>query len=652
MAKEMYNPLNMESLKPSNLGGVNPDRVKTTIDKEPVEEIISPRRFINREVERRQYIPGRTLYSFDWRAGVRRLSGAALLTTSLLATAGVNIGEEKRSGGDNEKLTNDKIISDALETTDIKAIAHQAQEVVSKIVDVDFMQRFMIKDADGNETFNPGAFIIPFSVALTRDCKAKTDIEIKVPYDFARTFKEIDVKNPEAREQMVAKLVEFITSEAQNQIVIRGIAGLTDTTLVYDNAKNVAYVGKPAIDLGRMDISDVVFTGKASAEVDKQTPSGFNEGIESLKGENPENEKLAQERLGDMHPILVEALKKAGVADSVLNNIKESSMEYNLVDEQINDLAKIAQDVMGTSIGGNEKIAYDLVQEINKSNPDILKKINANPEYVEIIEKYITDQRSVDINFSAEVEFKKTDVFNIALPLPLLLLFIPGIKTRKQNGRTIIVKDTVREEIPAIKQSWMKENIVSVKRRLFSEKTPKTLDEERSFHDVYESINLSESPWDTHTLLQHMLLEEVGPSLNKDTKEPLIDYLEIADKCLEYMYSSTRNEGVTKGTYPTAEDAQRKIVEELLEMWEHHDAETYPMEGIDMKTVVNYRDSEQVIYWAKTLAYEFVHIAQKTSTLEEFRDLLEKHIQESFEAREAQNGKNRNIFAVSDYIKA
>jgi hypothetical protein len=647
MSKEIYNPLDINPVNPENINKINSDRAEIDTETVEVEEIISPRHFVDRAVMRSRNISEPTQYFFDWSAGVRRLSGRMLLGATILATGVANIGEEKRAGSDNEKLINDKNISRALETTDIETIAHQAQEAVSRIVDFDFMQRFLIKDVDGNETFNPGAFVIPFSVAITGDCKAKTEIEIRVPYDFARTFKEIEAKNPEARDEMVEKLVQFITSEAQNQIVIRGIAGYTDTALVYDSAKNVAYAGKPAIDLGKMDINNIVFTGKASAEVGEDVASGINQGVASLKGENLENQKLAQDRLEDMRPLLNEALKKAGVKEEVLANIQESSVEANLVDSQIKDLAKIAQDVMGLSVDGDEKDAYGLIKELNNANPDILAKINDNPEYVEIIQKHITGERTVNINFSAEVEFKKVDVFNIALPLPLLLLLVPGLRAVRGAQRTIIVKDYEKVEVPAVKQLRSEERIVDAKRRLFSEKTPTRLDEERSFHEVYDGVNLSERAQDTHTLLQHMLLEEVGPSLNDLTKEPLINYLEIVDKSIGFMYSNTREDGIEKGSYSTSEDAQRKITEELLEMWEKHDAKTYPMKGIDMQTVLNYRDSEQVVYWAKMLAYEFVNIAQKASSREDFIDLLEKGIQEAFETRTSQNGRDRNIFVIS-----
>jgi len=657
MFKEGYDPTKIDSATSGNIKNINPDRATVSLETKEMEEIISPKRIIDREIMRKYNIPGLPQFYFDWSAGVKRFSKNTALAVALLATVGANIGEEKKNGGDNENLTDNKNISDALKTTDVETIAHQAQDVVSKIVDVDFMQRFTVKDKDGKESLNPGAFVIPFSVAISRDCTAKTDIEIRIPYDFARTFREISEKNPEAREELVEKLVKFINSEIQNQTVIRGIAGLTDTALIYDNKKNEAYAGKPAVDFGHMDISNIAITGKASAEVDKKTKSGINQGEGSLKGENPENVELARKRLKNLRPIIIEALERTGVDKSALENIKTSSIESNLLDSQIANLAKMSHDILGDSVADDEKAAYDLVQEINKSNPVVMKAINNNPKYVEMIKDYITDQRSVNIGFTADVEFGKTDVFNVALPLPLLLLLIPGIRVQKTQGRTIIVKDYVEEEVPEVKTIKSIETVATAKRRLFSEKTPTELDKERSFHDIYESVDLSERAQDTHALLQHMLLEEVGPSLNDSTREPMIDYEKITRTCMESLYSDT-GDGVKKGSYPTIEDSQRKTTEALLDMWEKHDMETYKMKGIDIKTVLNYRHSDKVIFWAKTLAYDFVSIALEAASKSEdvteltkridFVEILERHIQQAFETREQQGGENRNIFVVSN----
>lgn len=96
-------------------------------------------------------------------------------------------------------------------------------------------------------------------------------------------------------------------------------------------------------------------------------------------------------------------------------------------------------------------------------------------------------------------------------------------------------------------------------------------------------------------------------------------------------------------------------------MWEKHDMETYKMNGIDIKTVLNYRHSDKVVFWAKTLAYDFVSIALEAAPKSEdvtelakridFVEILERHIQQAFETREKQGGENRNIFVVSDKIE-
>ena len=82
-------------------------------------------------------------------------------------------------------------------------------------------------------------------------------------------------------------------------------------------------------------------------------------------------------------------------------------------------------------------------------------------------------------------------------------------------------------------------------------------------------------------------------------------------------------------------------------MWEKHDAFTYQMPGIDTETVLNYRHSDHIVYWAKTLAYAFVRLMQETHTTEEMRNALLEQIDQVSRSGDSQGGSNRNLFVQS-----
>jgi hypothetical protein len=513
-------------------------------------------------------------------------------------------------------------------------------------MNIDFIHRFQTLDENGNEQFNPGAFMIPVAVELTESCKTRVDVEVHVPYHFARTFSEINAKNPEERNAIVERLSELIKKQIQDEVTIHGIAGVTETALVYNRAQGT--LGKtPRVDLNDLHIENIIATGKASTEAEQSILAA---GSESMSRFNPENETLASNRLNDTLPLLREAFEKAGADTSVIENISGISYEQDLHDGQVNQLARIADQVLGVDVVSTpEEKAYTLVQEINAGNSAAIQALAAHPEWQETFDTLITNNRGVDISFTVTGEQDKTSVYNIPIPLPLLLLLIPLFKMRRgpktvdrfENARLVNhKKETLTETTYTTKH---------VARRLFSETTPKNLSENRSFHEVYDSINLSERPQDTYLLYQHMLLEEVAPSLPEfaSMPEPMINYEEISNRTREYLYSDARKNEVHKGSYETTDEAERFMTEELLSMWERHDAATYPMEGIDIKTVLNYRHSEDVVYWAKTLAYHLTDLTLNTQTSTEFRKKLEDVISQALKSRRASKNSDRNTRVTS-----
>jgi len=623
---------------------INPDRVD--IDHHvDVEKIVTehPPRTIEGTVP--YQLPNRYGVEFDpiVRPGAAKLAGLL----GLMGTIGVNMGVEYRSGSQNEKLNDPKIIEHILKTIDAETFARAVEEQVCSTIDAAFMHRFSTRDEHGTEAFNPGGFIIPFAISLSEQCRAKVDVEIHIPYHFARTFTEVASKNPQSREHLVTKLADFIRQEAHNQLVVRGVAGVTETTLVLNRQENILEVqsGKPKVDFGKFDVEQITLLGTSSAEAEA---SSMHQKSESLQGFNPENLQLAQQRLKEFMPLLKPALEKAGVDLKVLEQAQSYTYEHNLVENEIKELADAADAILGGSIQGTDAArAYALIEEYNSNNQAIRDTLEQNPQYAQLIKKHIENQRGVRIEMRVDTEYNRETVHPIVLPLPLFLLLFGGVRITKVPGQIVHIPVKSSEYVPDT-VSYVEHDIFNpVKRRLFSETTPADMSEERSFHDVYDSIDLSERARDTHALLEHMLLEEILPSLDPETEEPMINYDAIANAGREFLVSDERRFAVQKGRYETSKEAELHMTNQLLEMWEQHDAHFYPMEGIDVQSVLNYRHSDKVVFWAKTLAHCFVRLIKETTTTDEFRERLSAEILKAQRNRTITGGSDRNMFVQS-----
>lgn len=625
---------------PVPVPGVNPDRVRFMNRPEVVGKVVEPARTeVSYGEVRRSW--GRPVFEWARNTKAGRWFWGTLAAAGIM-TAATNITNEQERGAEPTTTTAESV-RQSLDTIDMETMARQIQDEACRWdwADLDSMHRFTYRDAEGNDRFNPGGFLIPMAVELTEHCRAKVNVRVDIPYHLANTFSEILVRNPERREEIIQRLSRFITQQVQDRLEVRGLAGVTGTSMVYDRAHNRI---SSTIDLGRLDISDMTVTGEASAEAEA---SRQNAGVPSLTGANPENVRLAHDRLADSMPLIREAFERAGVSPDVLENIREVSYERDLVDSQVHELAQISRQVLGESVTGTDaELAYELVQEVNAGNPQVRATLDRNPAFAAKIREYIDNNRGVEISFEAETTRDKTTVYNVAIPWPLFLLMLPLLKIGWRSGLKEVVRQT--REVPAVWREELVDMPKAVARRLFSETTPAELDKERRFEEVYDSINLGENPRDTHLLLEHMLIEEVEPSLYEETKEPMIDYEEVVNAAREYLRSDTRKGEVSKGSYSTVGEAERKTAEMLLSMWERHDAATYPMEGIDLTTVLNYRHAPHVVYWAKTLAEFFVSHAERTTTREEFRQELTRVIDELRANRTQEGGVNRNLFVQSE----
>ena len=624
--------------------GVNPDRVKIeTADSKAWDELRKSTKHVLVEKA-----PSWSLVGAG-KNRVRLFARAALASLALLTFAG-NAGVERR--------TPVRAGHEVAETLSARDFLVRVNDEINRIVSVDFIDRFSTIDAEGNRIFNPGALVFPVSVGVTSAQNFQVAIELNIPYDWARTFREVQQTDPARAEELKTQLVEQLREQVRNQVIIHGIPGLTNSTAVWNaHGAQLAVAENGTIvppGTSRLAVDEAVITGYASDEATEAS---------SLGSGDAQNETLAASRGEDLKPLILEALRSAGFDVENVDSVSLQETENYLTPAEIDDLADIAyrQSRWEREGGMPEEWAMRTIFAYNHG-----EGLDLTPADTALLERVLNQQRRVDAVVTATGTEHTFRTWNVGLFLPLALMLV-GLQ-RNPGGKSIKLAP-FRERVSVIEITR-----AAVARRIFSESTPRTLNTERDFNAVYDSVSLTgerrDRDEDLQRMRQHMLVEEVLPSLNPRTKEPFIDYLQIANEALRYMYSDSRKDGIKKGRYPTSGEAQRFIAEKLVEMWEHHDQATYPMSEsplgpIDIKKVLNYRHSEHVVTWAKLLAEQLVSVSQqlyaaKNEALKgaSGREVLPIVTRDEFEAslrrRIAANAQatggysDRNVFVVSN----
>ncbi len=574
-----------------------------------------------------------------------RLFGTAALASLALFTAVGNLSVEKRT-----PARAGHQVEHALNARDFLV---RVNDEFNRVVSVDFINRFATTDEHGNRVFNPGAIVFPLSVGVTSEQNFNVNVQLNIPYDWARTFREVQQTDPARAHALKAELVAQLREQIRNQVIIHGLPGLTNSTAVWNaHGANLA-IGQDGNIVppegGRLNVEQARITGNASDEATDAS---------SLGARDPQNEMLAENRGRDLEPVILDAMKAAGFDVDSISNVTFRETENYLTADEISGLADITyrQSRFARDGGTAEEAAMSTIYAYNHG-----ESLDLTPADTALLHRVLNEQRRVDVAVTATGREKTMRSFNVGIFLPLALLLI-GLKRNAGGVRTERVPYEERVSVIEIDRA-------AVARRLFMETIPETLNQERDFNTVYNSVSLSgERPGhyeDLQRMQQHMLIEEVLPSLRAGTREPFIDYVTIANNALEFMYSDSPKYGIRKGHYPTTAEAQRFIAEELIKMWEHHDQAVYPMSEsplgpIDIKTVLNYRHSEHVVTWAKLLAeqlvgtnkylYEAIGNPSNGVTRDEFEKALRRRIAANAEA--AGEYRDRNVFVVSDQPEA
>lgn len=629
----------------------NPDRVDGRIDTETTvttQEVIVPARTESITRTNVEDLPGSTRVRFDGFVGhdagpivpISAFYTVALGT--LLTTIAANSGHEVKEVGPG--LDNPTTVESNLSGIGIDTVVEQLNNETCEWLDTEFEHRFITKDANGDESFNFGAFMIPLQLVMKEKCQVNAKIEINVNGVFARTFMEAYTKNPEARKELVDKLKTAIKAHIKDELVIQGlsVAGLsTDSLSVYNREANVVYMGKNTNKQEiNLPIKTTEFKGfNITSFSSPEAGVGKHGGPESLTSPNPENLKLSNLRLDFTGPSMKEALVELGVPKNIVDNIKEVSIEHALTESEVDNISNsLVNAGLQNNFKSNKEFVYDFVGKLNTNDPQANSLLSANNDLKNVFNTHFFSKRGVVLSFEYTQEKDHTVVSNIGLTLALgLLFFIPKVRLEVTGGGTRTTTVTDVREIPATTRTetvtTTTETFTPTARRIFDSNQPLN-GKHIEFGEAYNQVETVFGS-DSSTALKMFFADEIALDMNPEQKEMIIDYIGEISKLLPHLQSK-RN-----GTM-YYDEFSRKLAENLCDMWQRHDEQVLPMKismgstyDIDLSDKMDYKQSKYTVGYARLLSEHITHglgeilVRDGVITTDSIRNFLNEEIAKS-----------------------
>ena len=552
-------------------------------------------------MEARQY-PGHTDVRHGPILGKRfPISSTLLAFGTLFAGVVMNTGEEtKRGAGIEPHARAVAAFKDLAKRRTIGGFIETAREQACEALsDISLHHTLFKSTPEGPDEFNMFTFLFPLQVKLSRQCSVDLKIGVRVPYIFAKTFREIAATDDEARNEILKQFAEVWKSQLSDELIVRGIEGVTENELYFNSALKRE---------GSAELSDrsiIVKKAKATGLASDEANVGENAGARSLGVPNPENEKLAADRLNEIlekFPVIMEAARiPKGQIDRVTDDIEKGAQEMVLAQQQIAQLARIAEKIQALQFQPRVSIqekAYRLIQEHNAGNPDVLAYLEANPVEAKEFEDLILASRGVTLKFELQSGFIKHDVFTM-IPLPLLLLLLVPTITIERRSPMLISPSTLR--------------------RIFAgERNPDPNKPPPPFEEAYASLPSDSpiTPQDISETTKMFIVDEVAPSFEQRTYTGFsgLDYARLISLAMNpYVRDSYLSRLRQRDVDPIAARAEaiKSMTKDLARMWDEHDR-IFTYSDPERERLLPYERSTYVLSQAKALAEYFVwHIDQE-----------------------------------------
>ena len=520
---------------------------------------------------------------------------------SLLAGVIANSGEESRRGGGRDAQITAAEAIKALEKKQktvggfIETVRREAYKAFEGVT---ISHTLFKSTTEGPDEFNLLTFFFPLQLKISETRLAQLELGVRVPYIFAKTFTEIGAVDPQGREEILRHFADTLKSQLSDELIVRGISGVTDFTLWQDSAMKRG--GEVELSERKIDVAKARATGTASDEAN----IGDSAGVRSLGVLNPQNEKLAADRLNEILAKFPEILEAAGISPqqirSITNVMVKDAKEIVLAQQQIAQLAGIAEKMKLKQFEPRtptQEKAYWLITEHNSGNRLITAYFEQNSGDYKIFTDLILASRAVTLRFDLQTEFKKHEVITIPFPLPLLLLLL--MPTFPWERRAPF-------SIPPI--TW---------RRIFTEKefTEEEAEERRrdsrresKFEETYSS--LPSRPGiplrDAAEITRMFIIDEVAPSFERGKYAGFsgLDYSRIFRSAMYRYQDERRKQNVDRDAVRA--DITKSMTLEIAKMWQESDRLIRPTYVVRTDRLIPYEESRYIVSQAKAVAEYFM----------------------------------------------
>lgn len=476
-----------------------------------------------------------------------RVAVGGLMLWQLSQSAGADLGEKyampsrepKQAGAAMSRLPSERIQMDQ----------ESQQEIQKKWQWPSKDWTFFEKDEAGQRHFNWWSLMFPVQPEIARNLSQVSQEEIYIPYTWSRLFDAGKEAKMPLRPEDHEKTAHFLEQELQQRFadILRGVS------------KNVYKSHREGAEsTSNLKIIDLQIIGTAS-------PEGHEaQGPDTIKSGNiePENIALARARGETGAALLGEGLKKLNASPEIMQKVREAAnkvqtQEIQFTDEELKELAKLAQDQPGAD--DLEKI-FNLIIDYNEN-----KISPAQAGVIAKLDQIVGSKRHVEIIVTYEGQQK--EVWMMPLPwLVLLPLLWPAFRRRKREA----VPEQTEEKLSPIEETPQPETLPLVRET----KLP-------------SSATLEYQKMEVATTCDDLSLFLDAPR----TKQRGLDYREMADELLK-KYDS----------FPNDEERELFLTNMVLEQWKQHDILCRKEAGFDEKNLsdgLDYEKQPEQIKWAK-----------------------------------------------------
>jgi len=419
----------------------------------------------------------------------------------------------------------------------------------------------------------------PATIGIQTEEKVKGNFEVNIPHVYGEDFETVaTTEEGEERKEEMTRYIEEKLKETFGNEVRKSIFPVEffETTTFKNFQKDYPEQAKRILEYNHLTPTKIKITGSSS-------PEAVIHGPKSLIPGNIEQENLDLAKKRAQNPVIIEALKKAGIEIDESVPISYESVETQFTDADIDSLTHLAIDnkYLDKDENKEEKILKAIEILVSDYSTDKLK----GTELEKALDSIVGDKRYVVVSLEFETEQSETYFMPIPITLFLLSLAVHKLLNRKRKKEEEPPKVPDRESTLDNKEMNVSLHLFT-NNRIFSERfqnesesaLPGIPHGREGFEILYDGIvhgkklpdeiaqsvqlsgagGISDIERIQKTLLQDEFEERFG---NHDAKKRGLDYVDFT----EQMYKAYMHEIFSLTSESRVKDYFKKIHEEIAQ---------------------------------------------------------------------------------------